>query len=41
MKKKYYDPEFELVRFSFERILEDPEMDLSKPEGQGAGVGED
>ena len=39
MKKKYEEPEFELYGFSFERILEEPGMEASQPEGQGQGEG--
>lgn len=35
MKKQYDEPEFELYEFSFERILEEPTMNPSDPEGQG------
>lgn len=35
MKKQYDEPEFELYEFSFERILEEPMMNGSDPEGQG------
>lgn len=37
MKKQYEEPEFELYAFSFEKILEEPQMDGSDPEGQGQG----
>ena len=40
MKKAYEEPEFNLVTFSFEDILED-RMNGSQPEGQGAGEGWD
>ena len=41
MRKTYEEPDFELITFSFESILEEPMMNGSDPEGQGAGEGWD
>lgn len=43
VKKKYYDPEFELVKFSFESIMEDGVLvsgNIKDPESS-AGDGDD
>lgn len=37
MKKQYDEPEFELYAFSFETILEEPQMSSSDPESQAQG----
>lgn len=43
MKKRYLEPEFDLIAFSFEKILEEGDvmMNGSEPEGGGAGTGWD
>ena len=41
MRKTYEEPDFELITFSFESILEEPMMNGSKGEGQAVGEGWD